>query len=210
MAICSILSCTRSVDGSRTVFSVSVSKRTPESEEAARLTSLFAGTSLTKAFVNHHLYGPPKPSWGVELTLFTSFLREVAAYSHLSSLTKLRSVPAIGSASFPKVPETDFLFDSDGRSFLELGSLLPTPKDGIVTPISFRVKKRGLRGFLAEADAAEDGKRHITGEWVINKRLWRRMQAEFALKKTVPQDGRVILYLHGGEWSTNHRNKLAV
>lgn len=84
-------------------------------------------------------------------------------------------------------------------SVIELGSLLPTPKDGIVTPISFRVKKRGLRGFLAEADAQEDGKRHITGEWVINKRLWRRMQSEFALKKTVPQDGRVVLYLHGGK-----------
>jgi hypothetical protein len=157
------------------------------------------GTSLTKAFVNHHLYGPPKPSWGIELTLFTSFLREVAAYSHLSSLTKLRSV---GRYRCPTVR----LSRSDTlnallcpRSFLELGSLLPTPKDGIVTPISFRVKKRGLRGFLAEADAAEDGKRHITGEWVINKRLWRRMQAEFALKKTVPQDGRVILYLHGGK-----------
>ncbi|KAM0788475.1 hypothetical protein ACM66B_001608 [Microbotryomycetes sp. NB124-2] len=133
------------------------------------------GASLLKAFANHHIYGPPKPSWGVELTLFTSMLREVAAYSHLSSVQRLRSV-------------------------LELGSLLPAPKDGIVTPISFRVKRRGLRGFLAEADAAEDGKRQITGEWVINKRLWRKMQAEFALRKTVPQNGRVILYLHGGAY----------
>ncbi|KAK4053444.1 hypothetical protein OIV83_001610 [Microbotryomycetes sp. JL201] len=133
------------------------------------------GASLVKAFANHHIYGPPKPSWGVELTLFTSMLREVAAYSHLSSVQRLRSV-------------------------LELGSLLPAPKDGIVTPISFRVKRRGLRGFLAEADAAEDGKRTITGEWVINKRLWRKMQAEFALRKTVPQNGRVILYLHGGAY----------
>lgn len=52
---------------------------------------------------------------------------------------------------------------------------------------------------MADADAEENGKRLITGEWVINKRLWRRMQTEFAMKKTVPQDGRVILYLHGGE-----------
>ncbi|KAK4058477.1 hypothetical protein OIO90_000638 [Microbotryomycetes sp. JL221] len=133
------------------------------------------GGSLAKAFIHHHVYGPPKPSWGVELTLFTSMLREVATYSHLSSVQRLRSV-------------------------LELGSLLPAPKDGIVTPVSFRVKKRGLRGFLAEADAAEDGKRQITGEWVINKRLWRKMQAEFALRKTVPQNGRVILYLHGGAY----------
>ncbi|KAI5481625.1 esterase / lipase [Pseudohyphozyma bogoriensis] len=132
------------------------------------------GTLLTKAFLSHHLYGPPKPSWGVELTLFTAFLREVSAYSHLSSLARLRSV-------------------------LDLGSLLPTPKDGIVTPISFRVKKRGLRGFLRDADAAEDGKRVLTGEWVINKRLWRRMQAEFSANKTVKKDA-VIYYLHGGAY----------
>ncbi|SGY47202.1 BQ5605_C001g00506 [Microbotryum silenes-dioicae] len=127
------------------------------------------GTALTKAFINHHLYGPPKPSWGIELTLFTALLREVAAYSHLSDV-------------------------------VNLAPLLPTPKDGIVTPISFRVKRRNLRGFLAEADAAEDGKRMITGEWVINKRLWRRMQTEYAVKKSVDQDARVILYLHGGAY----------
>lgn len=80
-----------------------------------------------------------------------------------------------------------------------MASLLPTPKDGIVTPVSFRVKKRGLRGLLAEADAQEDGKRQIKAEWVINKRLWRKMQSEFAQNKSVNQD-RVILYLHGGAY----------
>ncbi|KAM0755002.1 hypothetical protein T439DRAFT_322062 [Meredithblackwellia eburnea MCA 4105] len=134
------------------------------------------GTSLTKAFWAHHIYGPPKPSWGVELTLFTAFLRESAAYSHLSSLARLRSV-------------------------LELGTLFPTPKDGIVTPISFRVKPRGLRGFLSDLDRKEDGRRQITGEWVINRRLWKKMQTEFALNKAVGKD-RVILYLHGGAYYT--------
>lgn len=81
---------------------------------------------------------------------------------------------------------------------LDLGTLIPTPKDGIVTPISFRVKQRGLRGFLADADAAEDGRRQITGEWVINRRLWKKMQTEFMLNKVVGKD-RVVLYLHGGE-----------
>lgn len=153
--------------------------------------SSIAGTSLTKAFLNHHLYGPPKPSWGVELTLFTAFLREAAAYSHLSSLARLRSALLQSSAH----PLADLLLPN--RSVLDLGSLLPTPKDGIVTPITFRVKNRGLRGFLAEADAAEDGKRLVTGEWVINKRLWKRMQNDFAMNKAVGKD-RVILYLHGG------------
>jgi hypothetical protein len=37
---------------------------------------------------------------------------------------------------------------SSHRSMLELGSLLPAPKDGIVTPISFHVKRRNLRGIL--------------------------------------------------------------
>ncbi|BGP38443.1 hypothetical protein JCM10450v2_002388 [Rhodotorula kratochvilovae] len=151
------------------------------------------GTSLTKAFVQHHLFGPPKPSWGVELTLFTTFLREVSSYSHLSSLTRLRSV-------------------------LELGSLLPTPKDGIVTPISFKVKRRNLRGLLAEADAQESGQREISGEWVTNKRLWRRMTREWTLNKPDEaaakeggaagaksggggsKDGVVCLYLHGGAY----------
>ncbi|GAA6049791.1 hypothetical protein JCM3770_002163 [Rhodotorula araucariae] len=146
------------------------------------------GTSLTKAFVQHHVFGPPKPSWGVELTLFTTFLREVSSYSHLSSLTRLRSV-------------------------LELGSLLPTPKDGIVTPISFRVKRRNLRGLLADVDAQENGQREISGEWVTNKRLWRRMTREWTLNKpdaaaingatkasSDSKDGIVCLYLHGGAY----------
>ncbi|KPV76516.1 uncharacterized protein RHOBADRAFT_25583 [Rhodotorula graminis WP1] len=139
------------------------------------------GTSLTKAFVQHHIYGPPKPSWGVELTLFTTFLREVSTYSHLSSLARLRSA-------------------------LELSSLLPTPKDGIVTPISFKVKRRNLRGLLADSDAQETGNREIAGEWVTNKRLWRRMTREWTLDKPAEagaggnKDGLVCLYLHGGAY----------
>ncbi|GAA5921592.1 hypothetical protein JCM3775_003121 [Rhodotorula graminis] len=156
------------------------------------------GTSLTKAFVQHHIYGPPKPSWGVELTLFTTFLREVSTYSHLSSLARLRSA-------------------------LELSSLLPTPKDGIVTPISFKVKRRNLRGLLADSDAQETGSREIAGEWVTNKRLWRRMTREWTLDKPAEagagasagaggaqkgtgsagggnKDGLVCLYLHGGAY----------
>jgi hypothetical protein len=91
------------------------------------------------------------------------------------------------------------------------------PKDGIVTPISFRVKKRQLRGFLADADSKETGKREITGEWVTNKRLWRKMTREWSkAKEEKPTEekmasggpsggknedgtqGMVCLYLHGG------------
>lgn len=143
-----------------------------------------SSTTLTKALIKHALYGPAKPSWGIELSLFTAFLREAAAYSHLSSLDNL-------------------------RSFLDLNSLLPTPKDGIVTPVSFRVKNRNLRGLLKEADSVEDGSREITGEWVINKRLFKVMQEEFksrngrsssSSKASTSGTERIVLYLHGGAY----------
>ncbi|GAA5932426.1 uncharacterized protein JCM15063_001221 [Sporobolomyces koalae] len=190
----------------RTDPSVSIKEQEEQRLSLARLWEYVPffvtnGTTLTKAFVQHHLYGPPRPSWGVELTLFTTFLREVSNYSHLSSLSRLRSV-------------------------VELGSLLPMPKDGIVTPISFKVKRRQLRGFLAEADGKEDGKREMRGEWVTNKRLWRKMTREWSLSKlreesstgkretklTPSEDkiangkgeseaqGVVCLYLHGGAY----------
>lgn len=131
------------------------------------------GTSLTRAYISHLVYGPPRPSWPVSLTIFTTFLREITAYSHLASLDKIRRV-------------------------LELGTFLPTPKDGIVTPFSFAVRRYGLRGFLAEADANEDGKRQVKGEWVTNKRLWRKMQAGFVKGEGDKSRDQVVFYLHGG------------
>lgn len=74
-------------------------------------------------------------------------------YSHLSSLNQL-------------------------RKFLNLGQILPTPGDGVVTPVTFRVKRRGLRGLLKDLDDKEDGRRELTGEWIVSKRIWRRMQSE--------------------------------
>jgi hypothetical protein len=65
--------------------------------------------------------------------------------------------------------------------------------------VTFRVKKRGLRGLLAEADAAEDGKRELTGEWVVGKQTWRRLQAEWRTGKSRDKE-RVILYIHGGAY----------
>ncbi len=65
--------------------------------------------------------------------------------------------------------------------------------------MTFRIKKRGLKGFLAEADAQEDGKREITGEWVVGKHTWKRLQAEWRNKQEKGRE-RVILYFHGGAY----------
>jgi hypothetical protein len=100
------------------------------------------------------------------------------------------------------------------RLFINLGGLVPLPADALVTPVTFRIRRRGLRGILAEFDALENGTRELQGEWIVGKRLWRRLQTEWRAMHTVkrtsgglaseerPQPsagkGRVILFLHGG------------
>ncbi|SJX66443.1 related to calmodulin-dependent protein kinase [Sporisorium reilianum f. sp. reilianum] len=132
------------------------------------------GVTIGTAVASHAIYGPAKKSWGIETSVFTRVLRDVAEYSEFASIEGL-------------------------QSFFDLGAFLPTPKDGLITPVTFRVKKRGLRGFLAEADAAEDGKREISAEWVVGKQTWRRLQAEWRSGKQKGKE-RVILYIHGGAY----------
>jgi hypothetical protein len=93
---------------------------------------------------------------------------------------------------------------------LGLGDLVPLPPDALVTPVTFRVRKRGLRGILAQFDELEDGKRELSGEWVVTKRLWHRLQAEWKASQTKSRadpstprkhhNERIILYLHGGQY----------
>ena len=94
---------------------------------------------------------------------------------------------------------------------LGLGGLVPLPPDALVTPVTFRVRKRELRGILAEFDELEDGTRELSGEWVVTKRLWHRLQAEWKASQsksradpsTPPRkhNERIILYFHGGQSS---------
>lgn len=104
------------------------------------------------------------------------------------------------------------------RLLMSIGGLVPLPSDALVTPVTFHVRKRQLRGILADFDAAEDGSRELSGEWVVGKRTWRRLQNEWKFSKRrqsrspSPMKGgespppyepkrqeRVILYLHGGK-----------
>ncbi|KAI0756250.1 Alpha/Beta hydrolase protein [Daedaleopsis nitida] len=151
-------------------------------------------TTLAADVVSHQLWGPRRKSWGIEMTLVTSIMRGVSRYSHLTDIETIRML-------------------------MSIGGLVPVPSDALVTPVTFSVRKRQLRGILAEFDAAEDGKRELSGEWVVGKRTWRRLQAEWRARKegkppgTVPGKGkrkeRVVLYLHGGAYylfsSATHR-----
>lgn len=99
---------------------------------------------------------------------------------------------------------------------MSLSGLVPVPSDALVTPVTFSVPRRKLRGILADLDALEDGRRELSGEWVVGKRTWQRLQAEWkALQKAQARGTnsrsdashsarrkwkeRVVLYLHGGE-----------
>ncbi|OAV98226.1 hypothetical protein PTTG_00290 [Puccinia triticina 1-1 BBBD Race 1] len=116
-------------------------------------------TNIASSFVFHHLKGPPKKSWGIEMTIFTAIVREMANYTHLSSIHQLRTL-------------------------MDFGQILPTPKDGIITPVSFKVKPNNLTGFLKELDQAEKGDRILTGEWVVSKKTWKRLQTESLARRT--------------------------
>lgn len=87
---------------------------------------------------------------------------------------------------------------------MSIGGLVPVPSDALVTPVTFSVRKRGLRGILEDFDAAEDGTRELCAEWVVGKKTWHRLQAEWRARKEgklgekPKRKERVVLYLHGG------------
>ena len=141
----------------------------------------------------HHIQGPRRPSWGIEMTMLASLARDLASNTHLTDLHTLRAAVSISG-------------------------LLPTPSDALITPVTYRVRRRGLRGFLKELDEAEDGRRELDGEWVVGKRLWQRLQREWKAGRGERGEGesrfdglgqhpvktkeRVVLYVHGGEFPT--------
>ncbi|KAF8586272.1 alpha/beta-hydrolase [Ramaria rubella] len=142
------------------------------------------GAEITSDIMAHYIWGPRRPSWGIEMTLISSLMRNTGKHSQLADITTI-------------------------RSFMQIGGLVPLPSNAMVTPLTFRVRKRNLRGLLAVHDAMEDGHREITGEWVVGKRLWQRLQAEWKASRANKRKRdtqitksiqRVVLYLHGGAY----------
>ncbi|WFD30574.1 hypothetical protein MSPP1_001595 [Malassezia sp. CBS 17886] len=132
------------------------------------------GLSIGSTIVSHAVYGPPKKSWGVEMSILTKAIREISKHSDLTTIPILQKV-------------------------FELARFLPIPDDGLITPVTFRVKRRNLRGFLASEDANETGKRELSGEWIVGKQTWRRLQSDWQSGKRSGKE-RVILYVHGGAY----------
>ncbi|KAG6919026.1 hypothetical protein DXG01_009736 [Tephrocybe rancida] len=161
--------------------------RIGESKYLLALNHLVAqATEVTGDVLSHHVWGPRKKSWGIEMTIVSSIMRGAGRHSSLVDIATIRTL-------------------------MSIGGLVPLPSDALVTPVTFRVKKRNLPGILAEFDAAEDGTRELSGEWVVGKKTWQRLQAEWrTARKPASSDAQipneisktkeqVILYIHGGE-----------
>ncbi|KAG1828434.1 Alpha/Beta hydrolase protein [Suillus variegatus] len=149
-------------------------------------------SSLAFDVISHHVWGPRRKSWGIEMTILSSLMRDVSRHSALADIAMVRKA-------------------------MSIGGLVPLPSDALVTPVTFRVRKRNLRGMLEACDAMEDGKRELSGEWIIGKRLWQSLQSDYkSTRRTGEWDSfvdqtkidydsrkgqsRIILYIHGGAY----------
>lgn len=56
-----------------------------QSEDGALTTFAVAG-DLVSAVVSHHIRGPPKKSWGIEMTILTCIMRDVNQHSYLADI----------------------------------------------------------------------------------------------------------------------------
>ncbi|KAF8140503.1 Alpha/Beta hydrolase protein [Boletus edulis] len=151
-------------------------------------------SSLARDIIVYHIWGPRRRTWGIEMTVINSVMRDVSRHSSLADITMVRMM-------------------------MGLTGLAPLPADALVTPVTFPVRKRNLRGILAALDAKETGARELSGEWVVGKKLWQTLQSDYisshqsAPKNATPEDAlnggsspsrkrhsRVILYVHGGAY----------
>ncbi|KAJ3807298.1 Alpha/Beta hydrolase protein [Lentinula aff. lateritia] len=132
-------------------------------------------TELTGAVLAHQIWGPKKKSWGIEMTILNSLMRGVNRHSHLVDITTIRLL-------------------------MGLAGLVPLPSDALVSPVTFNVRKRNLRGILAECDQNETGNRELTGEWVVGRRTWQWKKARISNENHKKRKERVILYIHGGAY----------
>lgn len=149
-------------------------------------------SSLALDVISHHVWGPRRKSWGIEMTILSSLMRDVSRHSALADIAMVRKAMGIGG-------------------------LVPLPSDALVTPVTFRVRKRNLRGMLEACDAMEDEKRELSGEWIIGKRLWQSLQSDYKSTRATGEgasyvdqtkndydsrkgQSRVILYIHGGAY----------
>ncbi|KAG6335094.1 hypothetical protein ID866_4003 [Astraeus odoratus] len=151
-------------------------------------------SSLARDIFSYHIWGPRRRTWGIEMTILSSLMRDVSRHSALADIAMVRMI-------------------------MGLAGLVPVPTDALVTPVTFRVYRRNLRGILQPLDTQETGERELSGEWIVGKKLWQALQSDYRsairpvndnsiLEETISNDefsferrhSRVVLYIHGGAY----------
>ncbi|KAJ3514017.1 hypothetical protein NLJ89_g2615 [Agrocybe chaxingu] len=117
-------------------------------------------TEVTSDVLSHHIWGPRRKSWGIEMTIGTI------------------------------------------RMLMSIGGLVPLPSDALVTPVTFRVKKRNLRGILAKFDepktAPTDWKASSKSDMATSK--FAETSPLSSPGRPTPKKELVVLYIHGGAY----------
>ena len=74
---------------------VAYKSASPVFDETHTAHSRATATELAQEMVHYTLWGPRKPSWGIEMTLISSFMRNMGTATHLADIVRGR-LPVAG------------------------------------------------------------------------------------------------------------------
>ncbi|RUS33350.1 Alpha/Beta hydrolase protein [Jimgerdemannia flammicorona] len=189
---CAIEGCCKPLPTPAPITTVALVQRNTATELLLKSVSLLTHNvrSLATDFLTHTFSKPKKPSWDIRLAMFVSVFQQITSHTHLGDLAM-------------------------ARALVFMPNMIPW--SAVITETSFRVSSHKLKGLLAVHDAQEDGSRELTGEWVAERKVWERWNAETkarasdaAERSALDLGGRikgkrqgrekVVLYLHGGAY----------
>ncbi|KAL7420631.1 hypothetical protein Q5752_004582 [Cryptotrichosporon argae] len=121
------------------------------------------GLHILVELVRHAVCGPKRRSWGYRMTFMAAFMRNVADHTSFADIVLIRRL-------------------------ISIHHLIPLPADAVVTPVAFAVPAVcAPRGFFKDLDAAEQGTRELTGEWVVGTTVWKRLKSNLALRRAMDE-----------------------
>ncbi|KAG8927001.1 hypothetical protein FRC01_008114 [Tulasnella sp. 417] len=94
---------------------------------------------VSKAIIQHSLFGPKLPSWSIEMTILSALMQNLSKHSELTNWWLIRQA-------------------------MDLVERVPVPKSFVIRRVAFRVQKHCLPGVLKDLDAKEDRNRILNGE----------------------------------------------
>ncbi|KAG2088228.1 Alpha/Beta hydrolase protein [Suillus cothurnatus] len=130
-------------------------------------------SSLALDVISHHVWGPRRKSWGIEMTILSSLMRDVSRHSALADIAMVRKAMGIGG-------------------------LVPLPSDALVTPVTFVcvdatfvwiIGKRLWQSLQSDYKSTRK-----TGEGFS---YFDQSKIDYDSRKG---QSRVILYIHGGAY----------